>query len=239
MPPNTQFRDSTPDLVDFDKGERPTAMKHNNSVQTLRSLTQGVAPPRQIFQSAGGTAATVAATGTRLEVLEYGRASGGAVDDTSRATYLDHIICRRETVDDQGVSAWTEMMIAKPLHLQAQNAIRMRTLDRPGQTPVIELEYGDRIEDIGGDQRIATNRVTGDQELQIITPSYAHGDLIEVERVGVAITGVTVVDEGFADERAGFIDVNGDGSPVPLDLMDRGQHREWCHPPTTTPRPEL
>lgn len=189
-----------------------------------------------LFFEVGAPPTMVENGGVKLEIMGYGRVEAGEATN-ARATFLDHIICR---LRDPADGVWSETMVAKPRHLQARNARRTRLLDRPNEPATIRLEYeGLGLPDVSLDRRVARNTATLEDEDQIITPSYAIGETITVGRVGVAITGVTVVDEGFEDERAGFIDVNGDGSPVPLDLMDMGMYRNWCHPPTTTPRPQL
>ena len=250
MSTNRQYRDSTPTLKDFNRGERPTAAKFNNSVQTLRSLTQGVAPPKQIFQAAGGTGTAAVGRGVRLELLEYGWAADVDLDPTSpdivRGSYHDHIICRRkqvETVDDEEVTTWTSVMVAKPVHLTEREASKARRLDHRVDNVFVTIEYVDEegASTVLGDTRTARNTVTDDEEFQRITPAYALGEAILVGHVGTAATGVVVSGTHDPDRPGpyGWIDENGDGSPVALKLLDMSTHRDWCHPPEETERPDL
>ncbi|MHC4181541.1 MAG: hypothetical protein ACYSWU_28950 [Planctomycetota bacterium] len=231
-------------LPDWSRGNPITAKRLTTMTQAINRNAAQIMAPQMLLRAARGAAAAVAG-GTRLEVMEYGRIDldTNGPDFFSRATFPNHIICRRETTDDEGVTAWVQVMVAKPLHLQAQNSWGIRRLDRPSAPDPIRIDYGNSVARVANDVRLAQRYGTTDEEFQFIIPSYEHGDEergsdpILVGHVGFAITGVTVHYSPNRDD--GYLDENGDLSPVEVGLMDMSTHRNWCHPPTETPRPNI
>lgn len=194
--PNTQFRDATPIPEDYVKGEIPTAEKHTNGVNIMRSLTMGVAPPRQVFQ-AGGAVAGVVGGGLAMRVLTFGRLTrspGG--QPTADNAHLDNHI-NAWYVDSEGERV--ELFVAKPYDLQRRIFEQPRNIRRPSATGIgfrtnVLLTY----ERLNPDRRRATESIGGidtGEEVQVITPAYAlQSDTILAIKVGSEVTGLAEID---------------------------------------------
>lgn len=177
----------------WQRGDPLTAKHLNEPVDAIVRLHAGVAPPSQV-RSRGNPAP--------FEVRAFKVLADLSDDDPS--VQGDYVWCERQGGSTSSEGEGDRIAVAKPYLL------RRTTWDTEANGGDAESRNGVTYEYTSGYERTATITATGQEEDQIIVPSYQAGDVIYAVRGVMGGTGVEIDNNGDTTA-VEWLDLNADG----------------------------